>query len=446
MQPQNYVLGGTVDPGAAFTAGLQNGQAQQMAIMQQQAMLAQQQQQQAVIGALVNKPNPTARDYARAIEVVPSMREALKQSWDIHNADQQQGLLQHTGQVFAALENGQAPIAAKLLRDRAELIRESDPNESRALESWAQIADANPELARKFVGMKLAAVPGGDKVITNLQTMGAEQRAADKAPADLRTAVATAQAKEAEAAVAPQKAQEDLRTAIWNNANIKSQIQERAARYGLDRDKLTSETQAKVMELNHKFGQLPESAVRIVNDSAVQATASAQSAGQMFDLADRLSKAGGGYGGFATASEWLAKATGNQDSLTGMRQEYTRIMSQGVIKMLPPGPASDKDIALAREGFPPATADAKYLASFLRGMAKLQAYDSALSNAKSEWAGAVGHLGPTKSDVEVTGIKVPAGATFVDFAKQFIGKQAEGLAQSMQAGGRSYMRWADHGQ
>lgn len=458
--PMDFSLGNIPDPTAAFASGAQLGaglrtlgiqqQQQDLQLQAQQQAMQAQQQQAAVINALINKPNANAQDYAAAVAILPKERaELIQKSWEMRNTEQQQNALQDTGKVFAALGAGQPAVASQLLRDRSTLLKTSDPQQSRALETMAGVVDAHPEFAKALIGMHLASLPGGDKVITNLSGLGTEQRAQDKAPfdvakseADARGAVADAQKKEADAGVAKQEAAARVAGKLWDNANTKSLIQERAARLGLDRDKLTSETQAKLMELNQKFGQLPDSAVKIVNESAIQATASAQSAGQMFDLASRLEQQGGGYGGFATAAEWVAKATGNQDAMTGMRQEFTRLMSAGVMKMLPPGPASDKDIALAREGFPPATADAKYLAQFLRGMAKLQAYDSALNNARSEWAGAVGHLGKAKTDIEVTGIKVPAGSTFPDFAKQFLAKQADQVAQSAQTQSRSYMRWA----
>ncbi len=447
--PYDYSLGAVPDPSAALMQGVQAGAGVHALGLQQQAQeqaLRQQQQQSAVIQSLISKPNATAQDYANASLVLPpAMREQVKQSWDMRNTDQQQSVLQDTGKVFAALGSGQPQVAAQLLRGRAALLKETDANQAKALDAMAGVVDAHPEFARTLIGMHLASLPGGDKVIQNLSGLGVEQRAQDKAPVELSTAVAGAQIKEAEAAVAQQKAQEDVRTAIWNNANVKSQIQDRAARLNLDRDKLTTETEIKLKELQQKFGQLPDSAVKIVNDSAVQATASAQSAAQTFDLAGRLEKAGGGYGGLASASEWMAKATGNQDALTGMRQEYTRMMVAGVTKLLPPGPASDKDIALAREGFPTSTADAKYLASFLRGMAKMQAYDSALNNAKAEWAGAVQHLGRTKTDIDIAGVKVPAGATFPDYAKKYLQQQADRLSREIDGQSRGYMRWATPG-
>lgn len=459
--PYDYSLGGTVDPSTALGNGLQLGaamralpiqQAQQdLALQQQRQQMALQQQQQAVIQRLITNPNAGAQDYANASLVVPALKENLKQAWDMKSSDQQQGQLQYTGQVFAALQNGQPGVASKLLRDRAEVMAASNPQdpEVKAMKTMADIADAHPDFARSLIGMKLSALPGGEKVVANLAGLGGEARAAEQAPAKLAEALANARKTAAEATTAESKsayslqaARADAKKADAETANINSQIAERAARLGLDRDKLTSETQVKLTELQQKFGQIPDDARKVVNEAATQSALSANTAAQMFDLAGRLESEGGGFGSFSTAAEWYAKATGKQDGMTGLRQEYTRLRATGVMKSLPPGPASDKDIQIASEGFPPANADAKYLASFLRGMAKTQAFDAALNNVKAEWVAEVGQLSRTKKDIEVSGVKVPAGTTFDAFSKQFLSQKADEFARDAQIQQRGYMRFA----
>ena len=230
--------------------------------------------------------------------------------------------------------------------------------------------------------------------------------------------------------------------------DIDSNISTRAGQLGLDRDKLQSEVEMKLYELGQKGNTLDDGAKKIINDSTVAGVAATQASGQMLDLATRLEKQGGGYGAFSTANEWLKGATGNQDAITQMRQEYARIRNNQAVKMLPPGPASDKDIAMAMQGFPKETADAATMASFLRGMAKLNQYTAATENAKSEWVNAVGHLGKPKTDINVGGVNVPAGSTFADFAAKYVGQLAGqlGVQQGQQqVPQRSYMKYATPG-
>lgn len=207
----------------------------------------------------------------------------------------------------------------------------------------------------------------------------------------------------------------------------------------------------KLYELNQKMDpalNLGADAKKLINDSTISSVASTQSSDQMRRLASDLEAQGGGYGAFSTANEWLKKQMGNQNAMTNLRQEYTRIRSSQVSKMLPPGAASDRDVALAMQGFPPETADAQTLATFLRGMAKLNNYSAISDNAKAEWVNSVGHLGKPRTDINIDGITVPAGTTFADFAKQYIDRKVNqvGAQQGQQdIGTREYMKYATPG-
>ena len=183
-----------------------------------------------------------------------------------------------------------------------------------------------------------------------------------------------------------------------------------------------------------------------MNDSAVAAVGSEQAAGRMLDLASRLEQQGGGYGTFSGINAWVRNATGNQDAWTQTRQEYVRLRNTQAIKSLPPGPATDRDIELALKGFPAENADARTVASFLRGMAKMAQYEAVAESAKAEWVNSVGSLGRATRDIDIGGVQVPKGTTYVDFARQFMDQRAQDLAAT-QAGravsGRGYMRWAN---
>lgn len=445
MDPINYSID-VQTPFQAALAGYQGGAAirnDQLQQQQQQLALQQQQVQQQTLQRLMANPNPTAKDYSDATLLIPGMKDQFKQAWDMRNTDQQQNDLSHVAQVYAALKSSQPDVAAQLLRDRAAaMLNSGRPDEARNAQTMASVAEESPELVKSIIGMKLASIPGGDKVITGASGLGAEQRASDKAPADVRTANAEASIKEATAAVAPQSEAQKLQTSVWNNANTKSQIEERAARLGLDKDRLTSETQLKLMELQQKFGQLPDDARKLVNDSALTAVSSEQQVQQYQQLAGQIDALGGSWGAGSGAHEWLKRTTGNEDAVSALKREYTRIAAQGVMKLLPPGPASDKDIANAKEGIPNANASPEVMASYLRGMAKLSAYDAVLNNAKAEWVGAVQHLGRAPKDIEIDGTKVPAGSTFNDFARTYLATKADALNAAATVGGRGYMRFA----
>lgn len=414
-------------------AGIRDDMAQQAALQQQQQQLIA--QQKAMQGLAMN-PNATAQDFASASLLFPQLKDQLKQSWEMKNTAQQEQHLQTMGQAYAAVTNGQPDIAVQQLQDRANAMQKGggSPQEIQAIRTQAQLIALHPELARASMGLTLAALPGGDKVLTGVSTAGIEQRAQDQAPAQLSKVNSEARKLIAEAPYVAPKAAAEV-------SNLTSQIDERAARLNLDRDKFTSEVQQKLMEYQQKAGDLPEPVMKNINEATTSAIASKQSSESMGNLAAQLEKEGGGFGVASTAGEWLKNATGNQDAVTQMRSEYSRIVTPAAMaayKAVTSGATSDKDIDTAMKGVPPDTADAKVMASYLRGLSKMQMYNSALDNAKSEWYAGNKFLGPSRQDMEIDGVKVPKGTTFKNFSEQYVGKkvgqlQGESVLNSLAA-------------
>lgn len=418
-------------------AAIRDDQAKQQ---QLQAAQAQQAQMQSDLRAFSQIANPTGADYARLTTRYPQLSENFKRSWEMLKPEQQQGEMRHATQVYAATLNGRPDVAQQLLRDRAAALRNSgDEAKAKHAETMAELVRLNPSGARNTIGVMLSSVMDPDKFATTFSTLGDQGRAADKAPAEQRKAEAEASIKGVEAA--------NARTAAaLSNANIRSQIEDRAGKLALDRDTLQSNIELELHKLGQKATQLDDGAKKLINDATVSAVSADQSANQMVDLAGRLEKEDAGYGGATTASEWLKRATGNQDALSSMRGEYARLRNSFAVKNLPPGAASDTDVKMAMAGFPPENADTKVMAQFLRGMAKMQQFDAASNSARAEWVNAVGHLGKPKADIEVEGIKVPAGSTFLDFSRQFVQRKAEertAAQATQQVQGRGYMRFAN---
>jgi hypothetical protein len=447
MEPINYSID-VKSPFDSALSGFQNGMqmgAQADAMKQQQLQRAQALQMQKDLGALASNPNAGAQDYAAMMVKYPQMSEHFKKSWDVLSADQQQNKLSHATQVYAALQTGNPGVASQLLDQQATALRNSGKEEdAKAADTMSQMIQLDPTSAKTTAGLMLSSIMGPDKFASTFGTLGDQNRAQELQPSKVAQSEAEAAVtgsnaviKGVEAANAPQK------TAL-DNANTQSQINERPARLLLDRDKLTSEYKLKIAEMDPAF-KLDDGAKKLINDSTIAAVASDQSAGQMLDLANRLEQSGAGSGATAKGYEVYKSLTGNQDAVTALRQEYVRLRSGQVSKLLPPGSASDKDIQIAMSGFPSDTTDPQTMAKFVRGMAKLQQYDGVLNTAKAEWVNSVGHLGKPKQDIEIDGVKVPAGSTFTDFTKQFMKQKVESRAAEQavqQVRGRSYMRFA----
>jgi hypothetical protein len=410
QRPMDYSID-IPSPSQSLISGFQTGMQISDLELQRQAKemeLQRRQELQKQTIALVNKPNPTARDYTNVANLLPEKEAAsLRSNFELLNKDQKDNELRFGGQVMSAFSSNAPQIGIKLLRDRAVAERNSGrEDQAKQYETLAELAEIDPASGKTIIGTHLGALPGGDKVL--------------------------------EGAIKIQKAPVEIR-------DIESKIDERAQRLDLDRDKLQSEVDMKVMDLTGRGQKLEPDARKLVNEATIAAVGGEQSASRMLDLAQRIESAQGGKGVATKATEWFAKTTGRQDEFTQMRQEYTRLRNTQAIKSLPPGPATDRDIELALRGFPEETANAATLASFLRGMAKMQQYEASTKDAEAEWINATGSLGRARNDIMIGDIQVPAGSTYVEFSRQFGEKRAQNLGAQQGAATtqqRGYMRFA----
>lgn len=386
--------------------------------------------------------NPSFKSTSELIAKYPEFRESLSASFETLDKGQKEQVFKDGTQAIVAIKNGKPEVARKILDDRITAYENSGMDTSDLVNLRNQL-DNDPRAVESGLSLTMSSLnPEGFSKIAS------EERAANLAPYELGKAKAESGIKQAEARYAPEK---EFLGSAKTRADIKNTISmanDRADRLGLDRDRLNSDIDAKINELGQKATTLDDGAKKLVNDSVVASVAADQAAGQFLDLASQIDQLGGGYGAAATAAEFWANATGSQDAMSAARREYVRLRNTQAIKNLPPGAASDADVAMAMEGFPKETADAKTLSSFLRGTAKLSQIEAVNENAKSEWVNSVGHLGKPKRDIEIDGISVPAGTTYTEFAKNYIGKKTEqrGAQQAQQqVPKRSYMRFAQPG-
>ena len=443
VQPANYNID-VQSPFQAFAQGAQLGtglaeiQARRQA--QQQDVIRQQQLQQEI--QLINaNPNPSATDYRRLSFLLPPQQmESVRKTFEMGGKETQENQLLFSGQVLSAFTAGQPQIGINLLESRAT-AEDNKGNKAvaKSYRDFAELARLNPGSAQKTIGIMLASLPGGDKVIESTTK-------AQLAPSQVSKSESEAVSSQLETANKPLTlALGNVKTQADIN-NINSQIKDRAGRLNLDRDTLTGNVQKTLLELAQKQTTLEPSAVKIVNDSAIASASLEQAAGQTLNLATKIEQAGGVSGFMAKASEAYKSTFGNQNFVTQLRNEFTRLRNSAAIKALPPGVATDKDIELALKGIPPETANAATQASFLRGMAKMQQYEAATESAKSEWVNSTGNLGRSKSDIEIGGIRVPKGTTFPEFARQFMDQRAQDLAATQantRSSGASYMKYAN---
>jgi hypothetical protein len=459
METINY-LAQVADPFAQATQGLKLGMGMADLQRQQEARAAQQQQAQLAAqeqARFFANPKPTMRDAARFASLLsPEQSKAFLPYMEGISKEQQQNTLKSTGQLLSALQvNPEVGIVR--LRESALAARNSGDEEDAAL--FEQYADAaadpqrGPAVVFKALAARTAGIPGAKEFFENIDKSASTSRAEAKAPAELiqaraaaDKAVADATTAQATATNAPERAAADAAkaTADANKAaveaqlagplaqanlnlsntqvrNLNSQISDRSARLNLDRQTMQATVAEKLASIQNRLNEIPADTRKLVNESAVTAAASKQSADQFNDLARRLDAAGGGYGVATSFADYLSKATGSQSPLTELRQEYTRIRNSAAIKSLPPGVATDKDIELALKGIPPENANARTMASFLRGMGKMQDIEASVANAKTDWlASNNGVLTRAKNTFQAGDYATKPGESFNDFTQRVV--------------------------
>jgi len=396
VQPINY---GIQAPSAfeSLVSGLKLGTSlQEMeGARQQRALQAQKlqqdmemrQKQQEQLQLLRAKPfnQWTSEDVTSASMFMPKEGLTfLQQQMSSMSADQRRARALQLGQLASVTLMGDKERTAAAFDQMIEA--ETNPREKAALMAQRQTALSNPEeLAKMYATMLPGLGDEGKEVASNL----------------LKTRQLTPEAK-----LAAARAQ--YADVLAENEIAKAAAE--ARKLGLESDKLVQE----VAEAKRKLASGPElesDARKLVNDSVTSSMASRSLASQYESLANNISTELRS-GVAARGTEAVKRFFGNEDQVTRLRQEYRRLRNSQVLQNLPPGAASDVDIQIAMEAFPPETADPDVLVRFLRGTAKLQRYDAALAAAKAEWTAQNGSLGRSRRDLTVMGQTIPAGSNF----------------------------------
>lgn len=395
------------------------GQLQQHDPAQAQALRAQMQQKQA-LGAYFQ--NPTAKGTMELIASFPALKDEISKGWDVYSGAAKEAKLAATADAYGYLQAGDAAGAIKIVRDHMEADKAAGLD-TNGYQDLIDAITANPTSGKAIAGLMLAAGAGPEKFAEAHGKIGERERADELQPSAVLKGVAEASKAQTEAQYAPQKAESDLATAGAQRQKWSADIANDVARLALDRDKLTldrdqldSTVQLELEKLDRNGTQLDAGGRQAVNAAVGQSVSASALADRANSLAERFAGADvGGWGWASAARESLKGAYGGQDPVTGLRNEYEQIVNQQAVKNLPPGPASDKDIQLAKQGFPPRTASKEYIVSFLRGMAKMQQAVAASSDRQANWIATNGSLAPARRDVDVGGVRVPAGTTFNEF-------------------------------
>lgn len=226
MDPINYGLGAQ-NPLQAFQGALATGAAIQQQRAEAMKAQAEIERQQAIKDAFVKlrQPGATAKDYMDLAMVLPKDEsEALRESFKVMRAEEQQAALAESSQIFSAFKSGRTDVAVQLIRRQAEAERNSGNEQGAVLaEEWAKMAEGGEDGARAVAdlfGYTIAQMPGGDKAIEGALKFETDRRARELHPilvAEKNAALAKAQS-DAEKAAIEAKYEEKIKIADLEKA------------------------------------------------------------------------------------------------------------------------------------------------------------------------------------------------------------------------------------
>lgn len=183
----------------------------------------------------------------------------------------------------------------------------------------------------------------------------------------------------------------------------------------------------KVQQAQEKAQQLIEGAPKLsvnmeksieksVNDSA----ASTNSADSMAALAQQFRQEKPTTGLFGNASNMFAKVTGTDTALRDLRIRQNALVNNQVLRFLPPGPATDRDVEIVRQGAPTDMDNPEVVARWLDAMSNLERRSAQFNDFKAEWMSANGNPGQSRNGGQVLGMDIQKGESLGSAAKRYM--------------------------
>ncbi|OCJ30803.1 DNA transfer protein [Serratia sp. 14-2641] len=205
-----------------------------------------------------------------------------------------------------------------------------------------------------------------------------------------------------------------------------------AQRLSLDQQKFGFDVQQAQQKAQQLISDAPELSVNMeksIEKSVNDSTASRNSADSMSALAQQFRAEKPTTGLFGNASNMFAKVTGSDTALRDLRIRQNALVNSQVLRFLPPGPATDRDVAIVRQGAPTDMDNPEVVARWLDAMSNLERKSAQFNEFKAEWMSANGNPGQSKSGGNVLGLEVNKGESLGQAAKRYMATEVSTTAQ-----------------
>lgn len=196
-----------------------------------------------------------------------------------------------------------------------------------------------------------------------------------------------------------------------------------AQRLALDQQEFgfkMQQAQEKAQQLISEAPKLSVNMEKGIETAVNNATASSNSANSMSALAQQFRAEKPTTGLFGNAQNMFAKLTGSDTTLRDLRIRQNALVNSQVIKFLPPGPATDKDVEIVRQGAPTDMDNPETVARWLDAMANLERRNAQFNEFKAEWMSANGNPGQSRNGGQILGLDVKKGESLGSAVKRYM--------------------------
>lgn len=196
-----------------------------------------------------------------------------------------------------------------------------------------------------------------------------------------------------------------------------------AQRLALDQQEFgfkMQQAQEKAQQLISEAPKLSVNMEKAIETAVNNATASSNSANSMSALAQQFRAEKPTTGLFGNAQNMFAKLTGSDTTLRDLRIRQNALVNSQVLKFLPPGSATDKDVEIVRQGAPTDMDNPETVARWLDAMANLERRNAQFNEFKAEWMSANGNPGQSRNGGQILGLDVKKGESLGSAVKRYM--------------------------
>lgn len=366
----------------------------------------------------------------------PTLSERYKPILDRLETKEKDAFVAQNLPIYSALYNNSPDIELKKAEELATAYENSGKAaDAKVLREKAALITKNPAVALAEFGSPLFAAMGKERFDTVLAPVIEKRR---QAIAEAQNAENLAAKSGVEAAAAKKygmsagaadllKKQSDASLA-QTNATVADKTALQAAQAGIaqsqaaaDSSKATTEkTKLEIGDI--KAGVLTGDVLKQANKEISEAGTAdqvADNSARLSTLAKQTLKKGGV---FASLDEAVKQKLGKEDAVTALRKQITALLNAEVLKGLPPGAASEKELEFAQSAILSPNSNPEVLVDALDRMTAVSRTAANLGRARGAWMSSNrGNLAaPAAKDFTIQGltglgsIPVKAGSTFKD--------------------------------